>query len=333
MRAAGIVGTGIYVPERVVTNFDLEKIVDTSDEWIQTRTGIRQRHHADEGLATSDMCVAAAEKALADAGVAAEEVDLVIVATVTPDMYFPATACLVQDRLGARRAGAFDLEAGCSGFMYGLSIGSQFIASGVYDTVLVIGAEILSRLLNWADRSTCVLFGDGAGAAVLRPVPEGYGIRSVVLGSDGAGGKLLNVPAGGSLVPPSRRFVDPAEYTIHMKGNEVFKFAVRVMGEAALEALQKAGWTREDLDYLIPHQANIRIIDAAVKRLGLPPEKAFVNVDRYGNISSASIPITLHEARRAAKLKKGDVVVMVAFGAGLTWAATAMRWWEEGGLP
>ncbi len=327
LRPVGIVGTGMYVPPKVVTNADLEKLVDTSDEWIWTRTGIRERRQVEPGMVTSDMCVEAGRQALANAGVAAEEVDLVIVATVTPDMMFPATACIVQDRLGASRAGAFDLEAGCTGFIYGMTVGQQFIATGMYDTVLVIGAEIFSRIINWTDRSTCVLFGDGAGAVVLRPVPEGYGILSAVLGSDGSGGPSLCQPAGGVKLPASAETVASNLHTIHMQGSDVFKFAVRAMGEASVQALERAGLTKEDVDYLIPHQANIRIMEASLKRLELPAEKMHVNLDRYGNVSSASIPMALHEAIQEGKVNNGDIVVLVAFGAGLTWGASVVRWW------
>lgn len=325
-RGAGIAGLGTYVPERVLTNFDLEKMVDTSDTWIRERTGIQERRIAAEGEATSDLAAAAARAALADAGVPADQVDLLIVATATPDMLFPATACLVQDKIGAKRAGAFDLLAGCSGFIYALACGAQFITSGAMDTVLVVGAETLSRIVNWKDRNTCVLFGDGAGAVVLRPVPRSKGILATLLGADGAGGGLLELPAGGSRLPASHRTVDEKLHYIHMNGREVFKFAVRVMGDAALEVARQAGLAPGDIDVFIPHQANIRIIDAAAKRLGLSMEKVVVNVDRYGNTSSASVPLALADALRAGRIREGYNVVMVAFGAGLTWAAAALRW-------
>ncbi len=327
MRPAGILGTGSFVPERVVPNSELEKIVDTSDEWIRTRTGIRMRRYSDFPITTSDMCVSAAEKALLEAGILPEELDLIMVATVTPDMVFPATACLVQDRLGAKKAAAFDLEAGCSGFLYGMTIASQFISSGAYRYVLVIGAEILSRLLNEEDRTTYVLFGDGAGAAVMGPVPEGYGVRSFYLGSDGSGGDWLKMPAGGSLMPPSEDTVKNKLHTVHMQGREVFKFAVREMPKACLEALKMCGMTTEDVDFVIPHQANIRIIDAVLKRLEIPKERAYINLDRYGNISSASIPLALNEALAEKKIKRGDILLTVVFGAGLTWGASVLKWW------
>lgn len=326
MQAAGILGTGSYVPEKVITNHDLEQIVDTSDEWITTRTGIKERRQARPDQATSDLCLEAASRALADANTAPEEIDLVIVATVTPDMMFPATACLVQERLGATRAGAFDLEAGCSGFMYGLVLASQMVATGSLRKVLLIGAETFSRIINWEDRSTCVLFGDGAGAAVIGPVAEGLGVLSFCLGSDGEGGKWLYQPAGGSRLPASAETVAKKLHTIHMHGNEVFKYAVRVMEEASLTALSRCGLTPQDIDFFVPHQANTRIIEAARKRLDIPPEKAFLNIHRYGNLSSASIPLALDEASKAGLLHFGDTVLLSAFGAGFTWGAAVLKW-------
>jgi 3-oxoacyl-[acyl-carrier-protein] synthase-3 len=323
---AGIAGLGTYVPERILTNAQLEEMVDTSDEWIRSRSGIRERRITAPEQATSDMAVAAAERALADAGITPEEIDLIIVATNTPDMLFPATACLVQDRIGAKNAGAFDLAAGCTGFIYAMSVGSQFIAAGSCRTVLVIGADNLSKITNWEDRNTCVLFGDGAGAVVLRPVARGSGILAFKLCSDGAGGIHLMMPAGGSRRPATRETVDGKQHYIYMNGREVFKFAVRIMGEAAEEVLAAAGLDKSDLDFFIPHQANIRIIDAAAKRLGLPMEKVLVNVDRYGNTSTASIPLALEEAVHSGRIKKGEHIVMVGFGAGLTWGAVAMKW-------
>ncbi|WP_406678276.1 beta-ketoacyl-ACP synthase III [Moorella sp. ACPs] len=326
LRPVGIVGTGSCLPERVLTNTELEQMVDTSDEWIRTRTGIRERRIADQDTAASDLAVPAAARALAMAGLPAEAVDLIIVATVTPDTLFPATACLVQERLGVKGGAAFDLSAGCSGFIYALAAASQFIATGVYQTALVIGVEILSKIINWQDRSTCVLFGDGAGAVVLRAVPPGEGILGLHLGADGGGGSLLTLPAGGSRLPANSSTVEKHLHTIHMNGPEVFKFAVRVMGEASLKALEQAGLRKEEVDFLIPHQANMRIIEAATKRLGLAREKVYVNLDRYGNMSSASIPVALDEACREGRLKRGDKVVLVAFGAGLTWGAAVLSW-------
>ncbi|MDN5346602.1 MAG: 3-oxoacyl-[acyl-carrier-protein] synthase [Clostridia bacterium] len=326
MRQVGITGVGSYLPEEVITNFDLEKIVDTSDEWIRTRTGIRERRRASSEEAASDLSLVAAEKALACAEVAAEDIDLIIVATVTPDMFFPATACLVQDRLGAKRAAAFDLSAGCSGFIYALAVASQFIANGTYNTALVIGVDVLTKIINWEDRSTCVLFGDGAGAVILQPVEPGQGLLAVHLGADGSGGRFLEMPAGGSRQPATLDTVKAKLHSIHMNGPEVFKFAVRILGEASLAVLEKANLTKADIDFLIPHQANIRIVEAAIKRLGLEAEKVFVNLDRYGNMSSASIPVALDEAYREGKLKVGANVLLVSFGAGLTWGSAVLRW-------
>lgn len=323
---AGIAGVGSYLPDRILTNADLEKMVDTTNEWILARSGIRERRITSPEQATSDLAVAAGLRALADAGIDAEEVDLVIVATNTPDMFFPATACLVQDRIGAKKAGAFDLAAGCTGFIYAMAVGSQFIAANSCQTVLVIGAENLSKITNWEDRRTCVLFGDGAGAVVLKPVPEGSGILSFKLWADGSKGRILTMPAGGSRLPATSKTVEEKLHYIHMKGRDVFKFAVRITAKAAREVLSAAGLKSSDVDFFIPHQANVRIIEAAAKRLGLPPEKVLVNVDRYGNTSTASIPIALDEAVRNSRIKKGDHVLMVGFGAGLTYGAAVVKW-------
>ncbi|WRP13369.1 beta-ketoacyl-ACP synthase III [Geochorda subterranea] len=322
----GIWGTGSAAPERVLTNFDLERMVETSDEWIRTRTGIRERRICDEQTATSDLAMQAARRAMEAAGVAPEAIGLVVVATVTPDMAFPSTANLVQHGLGIKGAAAFDLAAACSGFLYGLDVAASAIQSGRVRHALVIGAECLSKITDYTDRSTCVLFGDGAGAVVLGPVSEGHGILASQLGSDGAYGDLLCLPAGGSRRPASERTVAERLHYIKMQGNEVFKIAVRTMGEAAEQALRQAGLGVDQVRYLIPHQANIRIIDAAAKRLGIPEERVVVNIDRYGNTSAASIGIALDETARAGKLADGDVVVMVAFGGGLTWGATVVRW-------
>jgi len=329
VRSAGIVGIGSCLPERVITNEELEQIIDTSDEWIRTRTGIRERRIVNSTTAASDLSVPAAAAALAMAGLSAEEVDLIIVATITPDNLFPATACLVQERLGARRAAAFDISAGCTGFIYALSVASQFIATGVYENTLVIGAEVMSKFINWQDRNTCVLFGDGAGAVVLKAVPAEKGLLGLYLGSDGNGADHLSIPAGGSRLPASTSTVKSHLHTIHMNGPEVFKFAVRIMGEASLKALEQAGLNKEDIDFLIPHQANTRIIEAATKRLGLAPEKVYINLDRYGNMSSASIPVALEEVYRAGKLRPEDKILLVAFGAGLTWGAAILNWIME----
>lgn len=325
----GILGTGHYAPEKILTNHDLEKFVETTDEWIVERTGISQRHVVEEAVATSDIAVKAAEIALKNAGVSAADIELIIVATLTPDMIFPSAACVVQHKLNASRAAAFDLSAACSGFVYALSVGSQFIQTGVYKKVLVVAAETLSKITNWEDRNTCVLFGDGAGAAVLGTVEKGYGVLGIELGADGSGGHFLHMPAGGSLHPATLKTVQDKMHFIHMNGNEVFKFAVKVMGEAAARALQNAGLQPADIDCLIPHQANIRIIKSAAKRLGLPMSKVFVNVNKYGNTSAASIPMALAEAEEEGRFKKGDIIVLVGFGAGLTWASCVIRWAKE----
>ena len=330
MRSVGILGLGSYVPENVVTNLDLEQFVDTNDEWIVSRTGIKQRHIAPKDMPVSELCYQAGLKALEDAQIAPEEVELIIVATITPDYAFPATACLVADRLGAKKAAAFDLEAGCTGFIYAVATGSQFIASGLYKTVLVIGGETLSKILNWQDRSTCVLFGDGAGAAVLQQVEEGSGFLSFELGSDGSGGALLSQPAGGSKCPASLETVEKNLHTLQMEGKEVYKFAVRIMGDVSVKVLQKAGLTKDDIDLLVPHQANMRIVDAAVKRLGISKDKVVINLDKYGNMSAASIPIALDEAFQAGLITEGDIIVMVGFGTGLTWGACVLKWTKVG---
>jgi len=324
--AAGILGTGHYAPEKILTNFDLEKMVDTSDEWIVQRTGMHERRIAAPEEATSDLAVKAALMALEDADTKAEELDLIIVATATPDYMYPATACLLQERLGAKKAGGFDLAAGCCGFLYGLSAASQMVASGLYRRILVVGAETLSRITDWSDRNTCVLFGDGAGAVVVGPVEEGLGIMALELGSDGKGARHLIQPAGGSRHPASHETVDGHGHFIHMNGQEVFRFAVRTMNGCTKRLLAKAGLETGDLDLLIPHQANLRIIESAVKRLRIDPERVFINIGRYGNTSVACIPIALSEAKREGRLKQGGTVLMVAFGAGLTWAGVLLRW-------
>ncbi|QYY44580.1 ketoacyl-ACP synthase III [Aneurinibacillus thermoaerophilus] len=326
VRSAGILATGRYLPEKVLTNADLEKMVDTSDEWIVTRTGIKERRIAREDETSSDMAVAAARQALDKAGIAPEEIDLIIVATITPDMFFPSTACLVQERLGAKRAAAFDLSAACSGFLYGTSVAAQFIANGLYRYALVIGVENLSKIVDWTDRNTCVLFGDGAGAALLGPVEDGMGFLSFELGADGGGAELLKLEAGGSRIPVPKVKPGSRENYIYMAGSEVFKFAVRAMNTASDQVLEKAGITKKDVDFLVPHQANLRIIDSAVKRLGLPYDKVVVNLNRYGNMSSASIPVALDEAVSEGRIKEGDTLVLVGFGGGLTWGASVMKW-------
>ncbi|KGM45925.1 ketoacyl-ACP synthase III [Neobacillus niacini] len=306
---AGIVGIGRFLPEKVVTNADLEKIMDTSDEWIRTRTGIEERRIADDNTNTSDMGFAAAQKAIQDAGITAEDIDLILVATVTPDQPFPSVACMLQERLGAKKAAAMDVSAACAGFMYGIITGKQFVESGAYKHVLVVGVEKLSKITDWNDRNTAVLFGDGAGAVIVGEVSEGRGILSFELGADGTGAKHL--------------YQD--EYII-MNGREVFKFAVRQMGESCINVLEKAGLTKEDVDFLIPHQANIRIMEASRQRLELPVEKMSKTVHKYGNTSAASIPISIVEELEAGRIKDDDLIVMVGFGGGLTWGAIAIRW-------
>ncbi len=323
---AGIAGIGASVPDRVLTNHDLEKMVETSDEWIQSRTGIRERRVANEDEATSDLALRAAREAMAEAGIEGSDIDLIIVATVTPDHLFPSTACILQRELGAVKAAAFDIEAACSGFIYALSVGSQFIATGTYKTILVVGAETLSKITDFTDRTTCILFGDGAGAAVLKPVGEGEGILATHLGADGTGGDLLIQPAGGSRTPATLKSVEERQHFTRMNGREVFKFAVRIMEEAALTVLDQADLSKEDVDFFVPHQANLRILEAAAKRIGLQDDQYIVNLDRYGNMSSASVPVALHEAVRGGQIQSGDTVLLVAFGGGLTWASSVLRW-------
>lgn len=326
LHPVGIIGTGKYVPERILTNQQLEQMVETNDEWIVTRTGIKERRMAAATEATSDLAYEAAKRAIAAAGLTAEDIDLIIVSTITPDMFFPSTACLLQTKLGATKAAAFDLSAACSGFIYGLATASNMIATGMYKHVLVVGAETLSRITDYTDRNTCILFGDGAGAVVLGQVEEGRGFRSFELGADGSGGELLKVSGGGSRMPSSEQSISEKQHYIHMAGNDVFKFAVRIMGSAAEDALAKAGLAKEDVDLLIPHQANIRIIQSALNRLNLAEEKAMINLDKYGNMSAASIPVALAEAVEQNRVKEGDTLVFVGFGGGLTWGASVLVW-------
>ncbi|MCU5303667.1 beta-ketoacyl-ACP synthase III [Bacillus toyonensis] len=305
----GILGIGRYVPEKVVTNHDLEKVMDTSDEWIRTRTGIAERRIADETIDTSYMAVEASKKALEDAGISGEDIDLILVATVTPDRAFPAVACVIQEAIGAKHAAAMDLSAACAGFMYGIITAQQFIQTGTYKNVLVVGSDKLSKIVDWNDRNTAVLFGDGAGAIVMGAVSEGRGVLSFELGADGSGGKHL--------------YQD--EYVM-MNGREVFKFAVRQLGDSCLRVLDKAGLTKEDVDFLVPHQANIRIMESARERLNLPQEKMSMTIEKFGNTSASSIPIAMVEELQNGRIQDGDLIILVGFGGGLTWGAVALRW-------
>ncbi|MBA2937875.1 ketoacyl-ACP synthase III [Paenibacillus sp. CGMCC 1.16610] len=322
----GVLGTGKYVPDRILTNQELETMVETNDEWIVTRTGIRERRIAAEGQATSDLCYEASLIALANAGITADQLDLIVVSTITPDMAFPSTACILQEKLGAKKAAAFDLSAACSGFVYGLANASNFIATGTYKYALVIGADCLSKITDYTDRNTCILFGDGAGAVVIGEVPEERGFKSFELGADGTGGPLLKIEGGGSRNPASQTSIDQRMHYIYMAGAEVFKFAVRIMGNAADEVLNKAGWDKSDIDLLVPHQANMRIIQASLNRLEMTADKCMINLDKYGNMSAASIPVALAEAAEQGRLTEGDRLVLVGFGGGLTWGATALVW-------
>ncbi len=328
--ASSIIGTGSYMPEKVLTNDELSKTVDTNDEWITTRTGIKERRIAAEDQATSDMASEAARRAMNAAGVAPEEIQLIIVATVTPDMFFPSTACFVQKKIGAVNAVCFDISAACSGFLYALQVARHFINTGNRTTALVIGAEKLSSLVNWKDRNTCVLFGDGAGAVVIRRADENADapgrVLSTVMGSDGNLADLLKVPGGGSFCPITPENVESRPNTIHMEGRETFKHAVTRMLEAAQQALVMAGLTAADVTLVIPHQANARIITAIAERLNLPSDRVFMNLDKYGNTSAATIPVALDEANKAGRLKRGDVILLVAFGGGFTWASSVVRW-------
>ena len=326
MIRAKITGTGSAVPEKVLTNFDLERMVDTTDEWIVTRTGIRERRIASEGEYTSTFATAAAQRALEAAGVTADQIDLIVIGTLTPDYPFPATACLVQQAIKAPNAACFDLSAACSGFIYALSTAQRFIATGGAKKALVIGAEVLSRIVDWTDRNTCLLFGDGAGAVVLEAVEGDRGVLSTHIHSDGNYWDLLYQKGCGSRNPVSQQALDQRIAYISMQGNEVFKLAVRAMGEVAQEALSTNGLTTDDISLFIPHQANQRIIDSVGKRLSLGADRVYVNLDRYGNTSAASIPIALDEVVRAGRVREGDIVLLSAFGGGLTWGAAALRW-------
>lgn len=321
-----IVSTGSYIPEKVLTNKDLEQMVDTSDEWISTRTGIRRRHIASEDEAASNLAYEASIRALEKGGISAQDLDMIIVTTITPDMLFPATACILQDKLGVKDIPAFDLEAACSGFLYGLSIAAQFISTGAYRTILVVASEALSKITDWQDRNTCVIFADGAGAAILRPSQDGQGIISTYLGADGGGADLVGVPAGGSRKPASLETVRRREHYMRMKGNELFKRAVKVMIQAIDKALEMGNLSYKDLDFFIPHQANIRIIQAVTKRIDLPLEKVYINLHECGNISAASIAVALDQAMSEGKIKKGDKILLASFGGGLTWGSMVIEW-------
>lgn len=325
--AAGILGIGVYVPEKVMTNLDLEKMVETSDNWIVERTGISERRIAADNESTSDLAVEASIAALEDAGLKPEEIDLILVATSTPDMIFPSTACLVQQKLGVKGCAAFDIQAVCTGFSYALATASQFIQTGMYKNVLLIGSDAMSKHINWKDRGTCILFGDGAGAFVMGRVKNGYGVISNFLAADGGGSDLLKIEAGGTMNPCSVETVRNGLHLVQMNGNEVFKFAVRIIPEASRAALHAIDLKVDDIDYFVPHQANIRIIDSAAKRLGVPKEKIVVNLSKYGNTSTASIPLALYEVYESGVLKRGDILLFVGFGAGLTWGANVVRWY------
>lgn len=325
-KPVGIIGTGSFVPDNVVTNADLEKIVDTSDEWIRERTGIEARRIAPEGMNASDMATEAAKRALEAANLTADDIDCIIVATLTGDMIIPSTACVVQANLGASHAAAYDLGAACSGFVYGLNTAGSYVNTGFFKNVLVIGVEVMSRVVNWKDRGTCILFGDGAGAAIVSEVEEGYGMLGMDMGADGTGGVNLCIPAGGTAMIANDSRIEEGLTYIQMNGSEVYKFAVKTMGSTVLKALDRAGLTLEDLDRFIPHQANKRIIDSAAHRLKLSEDKVFVNLPKYGNTSAASIAIALDEALREGFVKKGDTVAFAGFGAGLTWASLVMKW-------
>jgi len=324
-KKVGILGLGSYLPEKILSNQDLEKMVDTTDQWITQMTGIKERRIARADEATSDMATEAARIALANANLKPEDLDLIIVTTITPDMFFPATACLVQQKLGARQVPAFDVSVACSGFIYGIAIANQFIKSGTYKHALVIAAEKLSAITDWQDRSTCVLFGDGAGAAVLGPVDRG-GILSVYLGADGRQGDLIKLPAGGSRIPATHKSVDERLHFIKMNGAELFRHAVRIMADAALQATKPLGLTAKDISLVIPHQANIRILNAVAKRMGLEPDKIYLNIAKYGNMSAASSAVALVEAVKEGRIKKGDKILLDAFGGGLTWGAMVIEW-------
>lgn len=325
--AAKITGVATYVPPRVVTNFDLEKIVDTSDEWIRTRTGISERHYVDPGVGASHLATEAARKLLVEKGVNAAEIDMIVVASVTPDMMFPATACLVQNNLGATKAWGFDLSAACSGFVYALTVGSQFVGAGTHKKVLVIGSDVMTSILDFKDRATCVLFGDGAGAVLLEPAAsDSEGIIDFANDVDGSGGCNLYMPAGGSLHPASRETIEKRMHYVHQEGQQVFKYAVRRMSELACQVLERNGLSTKDLALVVPHQANLRIIRAMQERLGVDDSKILINIHRFGNTTAATIPLGLSDAIEQKRVRKGDLVLLIAVGAGYTTGAVLLRW-------
>ena len=327
IRKVGVAGTGSYVPARILSNFDLEGMVDTSDEWITTRTGITERRIAAADEACSDLALEAVRRALDDAKTSPEELDLLIVGTITADKPLPSAACYVQEKIGAKNAACFDLAAACSGFIYGMASGWQFVGSGMMDKVAVVGSEVLSRVTDYEDRASCILFGDGAGAAILAPAREGYGeILYSHLGADGSGAELMQTPAGGSLKPASHETVEGREHFMRIRGREVFKFAVETMRRLVADAMEQCNLKSEDVKLVVPHQVNFRIIESAVKKLDIPLERVYINIDRYGNTSAASVPIALDEARKEGLVGSGDHVILVSFGGGLTWASMVIRW-------
>jgi 3-oxoacyl-[acyl-carrier-protein] synthase-3 len=323
---AKIVSTGLYVPDKILFNHELEKIVDTSDDWIIERTGIKERRIAAPEQAASDLALEASRAALSDAGVKPRNIDLIIVATVTPDMPFPSTACILQEKLGAKNAAAFDINAVCSGFVYGLSVADAYIRSGLARRILLVGTEVMSKFTDWEDRTTCVLFGDGAGAVLIEPTEEERGILSTDIHSDGKLQNLIVLPGGGSVEPPSEKTIEKKRHFIKMKGNETFKVAVKTLEKLVVDTLKKNKLKTSQLSLLIPHQANIRIINATAKRLGLPMERVFTNLEKYGNTSAASVPMALDEAVRTRLVRKGDYIMLEAFGGGLTWASALIKW-------
>ncbi len=324
---ANVTAIGMYVPEKVLSNQDLESMVDTTDEWIQERTGIIERRIVSNGQANSDLSVMAVQDALRNSDTSPEDIDLIIVATVTPDMMFPSTACLIQDKIGARRAWGFDLSGACSGFLYALAAGAQFIQTGTHRKVLVVGTDVMSSIIDFEDRATCVLFGDGAGAALLEPTTEDEcGILDFMLHSDGGGGQFLYMPAGGSRKPASLESVQNKQHFVHQDGRNVYKFAVKRMADVSGDLLERNGLTPKQVKLFVPHQANLRIIQSSVERLGLQPHQVLINIDRYANTTAATIPIGLTEAHREGRIRKGDLVLLASFGAGFTWGAVLLRW-------